>query len=107
MTSHWHKFGNQGRAPSAATVASRPHTENSDGTQPHEETRDLIELEIDAPAGLRPGRSADLHQSCCHRLLERTMNTPINPEELKTARSSPRTQPTPPSAFAIEAAIGP
>ena len=38
---------NQGRA-ECRDGCTRLHTENSDGTSPHEETRDLIELALDA-----------------------------------------------------------
>ena len=37
---------NQGRA-ECRDGCTRLHTENSDGTSPHEETRDLIELALD------------------------------------------------------------
>ena len=38
---------NQGRA-ECRDGCTRLHTENSDGTSPHDETRDLIELALDA-----------------------------------------------------------
>lgn len=38
---------NQGRA-ECRDGCTRLHTENSDGTSPHEETSDLIELALDA-----------------------------------------------------------
>ena len=37
---------NQGRA-ECRDGCTRLHTDNSDGTSPHEETRDLIELALD------------------------------------------------------------